>query len=105
MPNSPPRHNPGQPRRRDADRRPAHLRGYDHDWQKIRDERLRRNPWCQDCEAEDGRIEVEDLIVDHTIPVHVRPLLRLVIENTRTLCRRHHAIKTDRDIQRYGAAR
>jgi 5-methylcytosine-specific restriction endonuclease McrA len=66
---------------------------------------LRRNPWCQACEAETGRIEVEALIVDHVIPVHVRPNLRLVIENTQTLCRPHHAKKTERDIERYGAAR
>jgi hypothetical protein len=31
--------------------------------------------------------------------------LRLVIENTQTLCRPHHAVKTQRDIERYGAAR
>lgn len=104
MPNSPRRHNPA-PRRRIEDRRPAHLRGYDHAWKQVRDERLRRNPWCQECERETGLIVVEDLVVDHIIPVHARPALRLVIENTQTLCRPHHAVKTQRDIERYGAAR
>jgi 5-methylcytosine-specific restriction endonuclease McrA len=104
MPNSPPGHNPGT-KRRIEDRRPAHLRGYDHDWVQVRDERLRRNPWCQECERETGRIEIEQVIVDHIIPVHVRPSLRLVIENTQTLCRPHHAEKTQRDIERFGAAR
>jgi|ERR1043166_1648456 5-methylcytosine-specific restriction endonuclease McrA len=103
MPQAPKRHNPrpGCPR---EDRRPAHKRGYDHYWQKVRDERLRINPFCQDCEQE-GRLTWHRLIVDHTIPVHVRPDLRLAIDNTRTLCRPHHAKKTEEDLKKYGAAR
>lgn len=105
MPYSPPRHNPAPKRSIDFDRRPAHERGYDHDWVKVRDERLRRNPWCQDCERETGIIVVEDVVVDHIIPTHVRRDLRLVIANTQTLCRPHHAKKTAADLVKFGAAR
>jgi 5-methylcytosine-specific restriction endonuclease McrA len=70
------------------------------------------NPICQHCEArgitkeydigEDGK--TLKLIVDHVIPVHVRPDLRLVLENTQTLCRACHKVKTDNDVLIYGAA-
>ena len=102
MPNAPQKHNPRTARQ--PDRRPAHERGYDHDWVKIRDERLRREPWCRRCELA-GQLVVENVIVDHIIPVHVRPSLRLVIDNTQTLCRPCHAEKTEEDLKKYGAAR
>lgn len=82
----------------------ASERGYDHDWAKLREWRLTRNPVCEHCEAA-GKVSYEGLIVDHKIPVHVRPDLRLDIDNTQTLCRSCHARKTEADIAKYGPPR
>lgn len=81
----------------------AHKRGYDHAWSEVRKARLALNPFCQRCE-QSGRLEWEKLIVDHKIPVRIAPDLRLEIENTQTLCRKCHAIKTAEDEARYGPA-
>ena len=106
MPWAPQKHDPHprQQRKRTEDRRSAGERGYDNEWRKIRQARLELEPWCRRCE-ERGIIVAAKLIVDHVIPLHVRPDLRLDLDNTQTLCRRCHKIKTDEDLRRYGAAR
>ena len=92
---------PGQPRRPSEQHRGTSAeRGYDAAWRRVRDKRRLLNPFCQDCE-ERGRIECME-IVDHVIPVDVDPTLRLELDNTRSLCRSCHAIKTNADAKRYG---
>jgi 5-methylcytosine-specific restriction endonuclease McrA len=45
-------------------------------------------------------------IVDHIIPAHVRPESEFYDEdNLQTICRRHHAEKTQADLRKYGAAK
>lgn len=99
MPNSPPAHN-ARPKHEEH-RGTAHQRGYDYAWQQVRDYRRALSPFCVRCEALDIVTPVE--IVDHKIPVSVRPDLRLTIENTQSLCRKHHAEKTEEDLKRWGA--
>ena len=75
-------------------------RGYDRDWYRVRDQRRLLNPFCQHCEQR-GKL-VLMAIADHIIPVSVRPDLRLELDNTQSLCRRCHAIKTECDARQYG---
>lgn len=42
--------------------------------------------------------------VDHVIPRHIRPDLVFDLANLRTLCPKHHRIKTVRDMKKYGVA-
>ena len=100
---------PRKPNTHRAERRPEHRRsasdrGYDRDWAALRAAHLRAAPFCAWCESR-GVLEFGRLIVDHVLPVHVRPDLRLDPLNLQTLCRGCHRTKTDRDIARWGAAR
>lgn len=88
-------------KRDDRYRGPAHLRGYDHDWGVVRNAHIEEFPFCQDCEQR-GILVYENLIVDHQIPIKIRPDLRLDRKNCRTLCRPCHTLKTNADLQRYG---
>lgn len=47
------------------------------------------------CEAE-GRL-VPATVVDHIHPIQQRPELRLVTQNLRSLCKRHHDQRTARE--------
>lgn len=66
-------------------------------WQKIRDQRRRLNPLCEECEKK-GRI-VAMQVVDHIRPVDEAPELALDINNTQSLCNFHHDIKTKADAR------
>lgn len=104
MPYAAKKHRPhGQTEKRQDNRRSANERGYDTAWIRIRDLRRRLSPCCVECQKQGKVTAVE--IVDHIIPVHVRPDLRLDRDNTQSLCRACHAVKTHRDIKVYGGAR
>ena len=80
----------------------AHKRGYDYIWSKVaKRARARDCNLCQPCRRA-GRTVVCDL-VDHIIPVHVRPEWRLTLDNTECQCRGCHKVKTDEDNRKYGS--
>ena len=90
---------------RPADKRrgTSAARGYDARWRKVRALYYQRHPLCEDC-LEEGRLTDQGIEVDHVIPIAVRPDLRLALENLRSLCRRHHKRKTDRDQIMYAGS-
>jgi 5-methylcytosine-specific restriction protein A len=76
-------------------------RGYDADWQCVAEQRRGLDAYlCQWC-LKEGLLRGSPL-VDHIIPIHVRPDWRLEIGNTQVLCFDCHTIKTSEDMQRYG---
>jgi len=82
-------------RKADMERRgSARERGYDRAWEKVRLQKLRRNPLCEDCEA---RGEIMPAIeVHHVAKVSERPDLRLTMSNLRSLCKSCHSKRTAR---------
>lgn len=79
---------------RDVERRgTAFQRGYDGAWVAVRNAYAREHPLCEDC-LEHGIVTALEL-VDHVIPLPHGP--RLDKSNLRSLCRPHHATKTERD--------
>nr|BDD44149.1 HNH endonuclease [bacterium] len=71
-----------------SNRPSAHRRGYDRDWQKLRDAHLADNPYCKYCE--ELTIVEPATVVDHITPVRERPDLRLAPDNLQSLCKRCH---------------
>lgn len=71
------------------------------EWQRAREQALiRDHGLCQDC-LQEQRITPAD-VVDHIKPLRLFWHLRLALSNLRSLCNRHHAIKTQEDKRRYG---
>lgn len=72
-------------------------RGYGYDWQRLRALHIAEHPLCAACEQE-GLVEPA-VDVDHVIPHCGDDALRLDPTNLRSLCKRHHGIKTARDVR------
>ncbi|HHY28443.1 MAG TPA: HNH endonuclease [Desulfitobacterium dehalogenans] len=71
------------------------------EWELVRDQALiRDHGLCQDCL--DEKQITPAVPVDHIIPLKVAWHLRLTLSNLRSLCSRHHAIKTAEDKRKYG---
>lgn len=77
----------------DAARGSRHERGYDNQWQRLRDMHLSENPLCEHCLQEDETVTVA-VDVDHVEPITVAPHRRLDPTNLQSLCRHHHNLKT-----------
>ena len=76
-------------------------RGYDGDWKRLAEQRRQIDAeLCQSCLAL-GRLSPSPL-VDHIVPIHIRPDWRLELGNTQVLCRDCHTRKTSEDMRRYG---
>jgi 5-methylcytosine-specific restriction protein A len=84
-----------------ASKRPdAVARGYDGAWARLRAEVLRDEPYCRMCAAEG--VMRDATLVDHVIPVAVRPDLRLNRANLQPLCDHHHLRKTHAEMRGCG---
>lgn len=71
------------------------------EWEKARQQALMRDfGLCRDC-LEEKKITPAD-VVDHVKPIKYFWHLRLALDNLRSLCNRHHAIKTAQDKRLYG---
>jgi 5-methylcytosine-specific restriction protein A len=76
-------------------------RGYDGDWERVAEHRRHLDSGlCQHC-IRDGLVTASNL-VDHILPIHIRPDWRLEIDNTQVLCRDCHTRKTSKDNKQYG---
>ena len=93
MPNAPRRLGANANGRTIERRGNSHSRGYDYRWTKLRAWWAKEHPLCQDCEDEGLTVLMDE--VDHVIPFNGKhDPLRLDATNLRSLCKRHHRLKT-----------
>lgn len=85
----------------DRGRGTAKDRGYDSQWERVALERRQLDMYlCQTCLKDD--CVTSSNIVDHIVPIHVRPDWRVEIGNTQVLCNGCHSRKTSDDLRLYG---
>lgn len=88
---------PNRQRETDADRGNAYERGYDRDWQRVRETAMVRDKrTCVWCLLRDRVEEAKE--VHHTQSVKKRPDLRLVLENLVSLCKPCHKEATAKEL-------
>ena len=83
----------------DARRGSPAERGYDRTWQRLREQKLRANPFCE-IETNCANLSFTEQVateVDHIISIRERPDLRLEWSNLRSACKRCHSARTMRD--------
>lgn len=71
-------------------------RGYDDKWERLRNYKLSVDPLCEDCLENQPKRFTPATEVHHMQKVAEHPELRLVLSNLRSLCKRHHSIRTAR---------
>ncbi len=64
-------------------------RGYDAQWQQVREMKLNRDPLCE-VHLKRDLIAVAATLVHHIRPIEQHPELRLVMENLMSLCAACH---------------
>lgn len=82
------RHQKQKDKERNQARPSSVERGYDRDWQAVRDQKAAQDPLCERC-LKRGIIKPLDQ-VHHIIPIDERPDLRLNMDNLKSLCRECH---------------
>lgn len=74
-------------RDRSNDKPPKHKHLHTARWTNISKRLRKASPFCEICQA------ATDLVVDHVVPISVRPEWAYEIANLRVLCRSHNASK------------
>ena len=64
------------------------LRGYSHDWQKVRKMKIRQDPCCEACDKQG--VDTIATVVHHIKEITTHPELRLVMSNLMSLCHDCH---------------
>jgi len=75
----------------DASRRNSGERGYDAQWQKVRELKLAQDPLCEEHLRQEQVVAAT--MVHHIKPIETYPELRLVMENLMSLCNPCHEEK------------
>ena len=83
------RHRKQANKRWDGQRGNAQDRGYDGQWQKVREMKASRDPLCEECLKLGPETPLD--LVHHILPIETHPELRLVMENLMSLCKDCHA--------------
>ena len=73
----------------DQQRGSSRQRGYDTQWEKVRDFKASHDPLCEECLKQGYPDRALD-VVHHIKPIETHPELRLVMDNLMSLCTAHH---------------